>query len=405
METNQDKPGETPKPDNQPDNQPETQAEKVIEGNVIDVEPEVEPEFDQAPSEAAKAAPAQASQRLPLPLIIAIVAMLAVAISWIAGYRYWQGMLADLAAMQERITNTYQAQETLNSEIEQAKQVLQEQQDKIADQARVAAEQSRQLADEKAQITRQTEVMQRAVDQVNDKLGRDSNQWQLAEADYLLRIANHRLALARDTTTALSALQQADAKLRDSGDLGLLPVREKLADEINQLKAVQAVDIAGMAATLHSLAQQVEQLQLAGEALTTSRETTPGQAQDPSLGRSFDTLLEDSWRGFRELVVVRKHDQPVNQMLPPTQSYFVVENLRLQLESSRLALLRQENILFQSSLDTAIDWLQSFFDTSDPIAANMLATLQELKATELTPSMPNIAGSLNLLSQYRETLQ
>ena len=100
-------------------------------------------------------------------------------------------------------------------------------------------------------------------------------------------------------------------------------------------------------------------------------------------------------------MVIRRHDQPVSAMLPPSQQYFLYQNLQLQLESARLALLRQENILFNSSLETAIEWLDSFFDANDAATQNMLQTLQGIQTTNLNPAYPDISGSLSLLLQLK----
>ena len=383
------------------DNNQENKSDQVEaeEGNIIDVEPEVEAPPSSQSSEKA----ATQQNKLPLPLILAIVAIIAITITWFAAYRYWQNLLNDLTNMQQRISTTHEQQQVLNSEIETAKQALQEQKQKLLTQAEQVETQTQQMGLDKDRILRQTEVMQKAVDQVNEKIGSSSNEWLLAEAEYLMRIANHRLTFNQDSNTAAAALQQADEKLRDSGDLGLIGVRDKLAAEINQLKAFEPVDIAGMAASLQSLSQQVEQLKLKGITLTHGE--TGETAADEPMGRNLDSLLSDSWRGFRELMVIRKHDQPVSAMLPPSQQYFLYQNLRLQLESARLALLRQENILFKSSLDTAIEWLNSFFDGEDNATSQMLATLTQLKNTELDPALPNISASLNLLTQYRENAE
>lgn len=370
---------------------------ETVEGNIIDVEPEVETSTSQ-PQENNSTPP---KNKLQLALILAVVAIIAVTASWILGYRYWNNVLDDLTLMQNRISETYTQQQTLNAEILAAKNSLQEQKQKLQLQADKSQAQTQQMTADKEQMVRQAEIMQKAVDQVKQQIGQSSNQWQLAEADYLMRIANHRLSLAQDFSTALTALQQADEKLRDSGDLGLLPIRQKLAEEISQLKALKQTDIAGAAAKLQSLSQQVSSLKVAGAALTVSRKNQP-QDEEKAMGRSLDTLLADSWKGFRELMVIRKHDQPVSAMMPPTQQYFLYQNLQLQFESARLALLRQEGILFNSSLDTAIDWLKSFFEDNDTTTQSMLATLNELKQLNIRPALPDISGSLMMLTQYRE---
>ena len=50
----------------------------------------------------------------------------------------------------------------------------------------------------------------------------------VAETEYLLRIAGHRLNLARDTRAALAAMELADQRLRDTLDPGWAGVREQI---------------------------------------------------------------------------------------------------------------------------------------------------------------------------------
>jgi uroporphyrin-3 C-methyltransferase len=389
-------------------NKDQISNDDAVEGRIIDVEPQVEEQDKPAPDAQDQAA--QTSGDLPpgttrpgLPLILAIVAMVAVTAAWIAGYRYWQNMKADLTVMQQRINNTLAQQKQLGEDIEKASLELDQQKQAIAKQSARTSEQDEKIRQESAQLSRQAEIMQLAVDQVSQKIGRTNNQWQLAEAESLMRIANQRLSLNRDINTAISALQQADQKLLQSGNLGLTGIRNSLAEEINRLKAVDQPDITGMAANLQSLSGQVNQLKPAGSSLT--RSTASPASDEQQAGRSLDTLLEDTWKGFKQLVVVRKHEQPVSAMLPPSQQYFLYQNLQLQLETARLALLRQETIIFRSSLETAIEWINSFFDNQEATASNMLNNLQALRSTELSPVIPDISGSLEQLSRYREARQ
>ena len=379
------------------ENKPD-QQEEITEGQIIDVEPEVDT-TDSAPEPQKTEASSGFPSNISVPLILAVIAIVAVTASWIAGYRYWQNMLADLTGMQERIAATLEQQEKLNSEIKKAKLVLQEQKQAIQDQSDQSLKQAEEIEQERLAITRKADAMQLAVDQVNLKIGRSQGQWQIAEAEYLMRIANHRLSLSKDSQTAIAALQQADRKLLESGDPAYYSVREKLADEMSQLQSLQLPDIAGMAATLQSLAASVNQLKIAGLPEATS--TNVAAAEQQHSERNLDTLLEDSWKGFKDLMVIRRHDQPVSAMLPPSQQYFLYQNLQLQLESARLALLRQENILFKSSLETASEWLQSFFDPNDAATQNMQQTLQGIQATDLDPKLPDISGSLSLLLQFK----
>ena len=61
--------------------------------------------------------------------------------------------------------------------------------------------------------------------------------WLLAEAEYLLRLANQRLHLERDWNSALSMLQAADNVLAETHNPRTKAVRAAIAKEIPALKA------------------------------------------------------------------------------------------------------------------------------------------------------------------------
>ena len=361
------------------DNNEETQSE----GDIIDVEPE---KIEEAPSNNTESDKTTTDKKSPLIIILTVIALVAVTASWVVGYRYWLNINNELTLIQDRINSTLTQQNQLSTEISSAKEVLQQHQVNIDSQETRANQQVEQLSKEKADITRQTETMQLAVAKVNEKISRSNNQWQLAEAEYLLRIANHKLALSHDIETSLTALTQADQLLHLSGDLGLLPIRSQLANEITQLKSIEQTDIAGIAANLHSLARQVDQLKLSGAILTL--EKSAPKSDTPDAKRSLDTLLNDSWKGFKELVVIRKHDQPISAMLPPSQQYFLHQNMQLQLQNARLSLLKQENALFINSIETATEWLTQFFDQDDAKTKSMLENLMSLNKSSLTLLYP-----------------
>lgn len=397
--------------------------EKTVEGYVIEDEPEKEPgpeaasatgsdngetldtqtsdaditsetNFENKTIEAEKSGfnPAHA-------LILAGIALVSVIAVSAAGYHYWQTMLSDLSKMQSRINSAISQQQQLTSDIEQTQQTLQSQQVALEQQSNESKSRLEQLDADKKSLMQKAESMQLSMQQVSSKIGRSNNDWQLAEAEYLLRIANHRLTLSMDIATAIEALQQADQKLLQSGVLGVIDVRNRIAQEISQLKAVSLPDTTGMAARLQGLAQQVPALKLAS---TMAKNKSQQHAEDSKpRERSLDTILEDSWQGFQKLVVIRKHDQPLNAMLPPEQQYFLFQNLQLQLESARLALIRQETIIFNNSLDNAAEWIKSFFDTDHQATQAMLNELSALKRDNLSPSLPDISGALSLLTRYR----
>ena len=89
-----------------------------------------------------------------------------------------------------------------------------------------------------------------------------NSDWALAEIEYLLIVATHRLQLERNVPLALAAMQAADDRLKNNNDPGLLSVRQQLTSDMNALKAVEAVDIAGLVLFLSDLVDRVSDLPL-----------------------------------------------------------------------------------------------------------------------------------------------
>lgn len=226
------------------------------------------------------------------------------------------------------------------------------------------------------------------------------NDWLLAEADYLLRLANHRLLLARDIGSALAAMQTADERLHDMANPAVIPVRKLLAEDINQLKAVQAPDIAGLSARLSALAHSVDSLSLLAEyvntANTSNEETKPAQVDD------WKQLPEAIWGDMKKLLVIRERHGKVIPLLSPEQHFFLQQNLKLKLEQAQLALLNAEQTIYQQRLQTASTWVHDFFKPEDPASKAMLSEIEQLGKENIKPTLPDISASYRALQDFRE---
>ena len=91
--------------------------------------------------------------------------------------------------------------------------------------------------------------------------GRDRNAWQLAEVEYLMRVAQHKLILQDDFAGAAITLQAASDRIGLTGDPGLLPVRVIISEEIADLKTRRRADLVGMSLMLAQLGRRVRGLQ------------------------------------------------------------------------------------------------------------------------------------------------
>ncbi|TFE59077.1 uroporphyrinogen-III C-methyltransferase, partial [Escherichia coli] len=116
-------------------------------------------------------------------------------------------------------------------------------------------------ADALAAAPRQQDAMARELDEVQKKVatisGSDAKTWQLAQADFLVKLAGRKLWSDQDATTAAALLKSADASLADMNDPSLITARRALTDDIAALASVTQVDYDGIILKLNQLSNQV----------------------------------------------------------------------------------------------------------------------------------------------------
>ena len=78
-------------------------------------------------------------------------------------------------------------------------------------------------------VTQRLSVMDTRLGEVS---GRQPNDWTLAEASYLVRIAGRKLWLEDDIDTAQSLLVAADLRVAELSDPSLYPLRASIAEDI-----------------------------------------------------------------------------------------------------------------------------------------------------------------------------
>ena len=255
------------------------------------------------------------------------------------------------------------------------------------------------LLDER--LTRNNEQLAGLLRTVNDlyRLRNNDLGWQLEELKYLLLIASHRLALARDVDTALAILQSVDVRLSEIVDPALIPAREQLIADINRLQAALRTDYTGLVLVLSELADRADQLplNLGGAGMQAASAPDPGPAGTDNRWQLFARTL---WRELKTLVVISRTDKNTAALLAPEERFFLYQNLRLQLEMARLALLVGDVDQFDRSIKACTDWLNEFFDTGDQRVSDALASLQRVGSVNLQETVPSITATLRAFDEY-----
>jgi uroporphyrin-3 C-methyltransferase len=332
---------------------------------------------------AADTTPAARRSRAPLLLLIAIALATGVAAL------FWLDARSRIGATQEELARRLR---DIEHDAREARSIARLSQDAVREaQVKVAALEAR-LAESQSQ--------QLALEALYQDLSRNRDEWQLAEIEQVLAIASQQLQLAGNVRAALLALQLAEGRLARADRPQFVPIRRALARDIERLRALPALDLPGMSMRLDGLVAQVDAMPLAfderGERIGAPKDPAP--AAD---GGFWSRLGSEVWDELRQLVVVRKMNEPEPPLLPPSQAYFLKENLRLRLLNARLTLLTRDEAGYREDLRAAQAWIRRYFDPQAKQTADALAQLKQLSASTLSFEMPTISESLEAVRGFK----
>ncbi|HZQ60604.1 MAG TPA: uroporphyrinogen-III C-methyltransferase [Casimicrobiaceae bacterium] len=347
------------------------------------------------PPPAARAVP-PAGTRAPAPerfvpvtrtLLAATlaVAVLVSAVVWLDARRTQQLLRAEVAHRLDQIESAGQSvaktQQQMASELRdaQAKITLLE--------ARIAESQEQQAA---------LEALYRDLSPSRDEIA-------LTEIEQILLVASQQLQLAGNVPSALAALQLADAKLQRLDRPQFLPLRRAVSRDIDRLKGVPYVDVAGLSLRIDQIISLVDTLPLArDERLPQPDAQSNAPAQETSGWRRF---VRDVWADLRQLIRIEVADRPAAPLVPPSQEYFLRENLKLRLLSARIGLLNHDDATFKADVAAADAWLKQYFDTRSKAVQTVQSILKQLAATPMPADLPDLARTLDAARVLRQATE
>ncbi|MDA0977416.1 MAG: uroporphyrinogen-III C-methyltransferase [Proteobacteria bacterium] len=254
-------------------------------------------------------------------------------------------------------------------------------------------------------LEQQTQAGQAARDQltsrleaVRDRVGTSSQDWVLAEVEYLVRMAVQRVLMEGDAASAIELLGSADQIIRNTEGLTAHALRAALAEDLASLKAVNVPDTQGSYLALSALVKQVPSL---------SRETpvfTPPAVNEEIVAPTgvLDRILAAAGRALSrlsDLVDFRRNQVEIKPILPPHEEYFLRQNLILKLQVAQIALLDGNQQIFETALLEARDWVSAGFDVGDAATISMQAELTRLAEQQIAVELPDISGSLRAVRQ------
>jgi len=213
----------------------------------------------------------------------------------------------------------------------------------------------------------------------------------IAEVDYLLRLANERLKLFSDPVAADQALEVADMHLAALDNPMYLGVRQDIALARRELASVTVPDYLAIAGQLDSIQQEIVAL--------------PFSEDDP-LTKNPEPAQGDGWwekvkRVFSNLVTVRRSTDEENKRISLQDTDYIRQRVWLQLEIAHLSLMQRDQAAFRTSLERAGESISTWFDTGDSGYQTVKQGIDGLMALEIEVDVPDITAPWSTLRLLR----
>ena len=255
------------------------------------------------------------------------------------------------------------------------------------------------------EITHKTETVlsqqQKSIESLQlaiaDVKGRRPNDWLLAEADYLVKLAGRKLFLEHDAVSATKLMESADQRIAALNDPSLVPLRKSMANDITKLKSVPIIDREGLVLRLTALQQQVDSLPLANAILPEAPEQKEQQVSEDIY--DWKDNLMTSLKDFSEnFITFRTRDGNVIPLLSPEQHFYLKENIKAKLETAIKAVYVEQQDIYQTALTTADKWSSSFFNQDANTVIEFNKTLEMLSKQNVQVNYPVKLETQQILS-------
>ncbi|OCH25411.1 uroporphyrinogen-III C-methyltransferase [Aliivibrio sp. 1S128] len=269
----------------------------------------------------------------------------------------------------------------------------------------VTAEQ--RITDKADEIVRKATVLMQQQDKsiaslqlaIADVKGRRPNDWLLAEADYLVKMAGRKLWLEHDVVSATRLMENADQRISALNDPSLTPLRRAMADDIATLKAIPLIDRDGLVLKLNSLEQQINKLPLASAVLPEA-EAVEQKKVSTNINDWQSNLMQSLDNFAGHFITYRVREGNVIPLLSPEQHFYLKENIKGKLLLASKALYREQSEVYATSLESAKLWSSQYFQQDDPAVKSFMAQLDSLAKFKVDVRYPQKMETQALLSDF-----
>lgn len=289
------------------------------------------------------------------------------------------------------------------------------------------------------------------IEQMAFELSRSRDETMLNDIEASLRLALQQAQLTGLADPLIAALRNASQRVERADAPRLSAIQRAIERDLQRLTHTAMTDTAGLLGRIDKLLAQLELLPLANGLPPLPMAEQPALAQAPVVATpvasppataptveigptsaprqpvapaataapadanpalSSAATQTDApapwWHGMRaglgELVRVQRIDAPEAALLSREQTFFLRENIRLQLMNARMGLLARQSEAVRADLAAVQTLLQKYYDTNAPRTRQALRTLRQLQDHLQAVQSPAITETLVAIQAAHQSL-
>lgn len=209
--------------------------------------------------------------------------------------------------------------------------------------------------------------------------------------DHDVVAANYLLAMALNTLNA------------DPASAQLMPVQTHIQQAIAQLALVPAIDVEKTTTVLDAIANLIANLPLN---IYPTHQKPDWQVAQTKLTQANNNQpwWQNGFNALRSLIIIRRHDEPVNPLLAPPQDQYVRTNLQLLISQTEGALLQRNALFLQKNIMLLQLQLGEHFDLTSVSGKKVMQLMTQLIPLRDYINNVHLAAAEQELQQAQQSL-
>ncbi len=243
------------------------------------------------------------------------------------------------------------------------------------------------------------------------KVSQLQENYALAEADYLLKLAYQRILLQQDSVTATRLLTSVDQLLQQIEEVGIMPIKEQVKSHLVALQMVQTISVEDAYLELSTLYEMMQVLPMLP---SQHFETDLEQDSKLDLANASENLSEevvaskaDSWQGkaagiwqkLDQYIRLQPRQDALDLIVLPEQQALLQMKLDLLLQQIKIALMKQHSKAYQAGLSELESNVTQFFVGSEQ-RDHLITKIHKLKELDIQLDLPDLLPTLQEMTNF-----